>query len=141
MSMPNIPKEMNRPNNDELIIDLLKSIAMEEVSISHILNAQGEKAQELVKKYSLCDISFREMMEAFSLSNNIISSLIMKEWLLFSKLCTVINYKPFEQKPFEKIEEKTEVCENFLPVYGYDSKRNEKKCSCCIHKDICKNCK
>ena len=51
MSMPNIPDI--KPDIDLSIHDtinlLLASIALEELSIAHIMNAEGEKIQEIIK--------------------------------------------------------------------------------------------
>ena len=47
MSMPQIPEESFRPTKEEVVIDLLKSIAMEENAIAHLLHAEAEKIQAL----------------------------------------------------------------------------------------------
>lgn len=51
MGMPNIPdmKPKIDITFDETIILLLTSIAMEELSLAHIMNAEAEKIQEVVK--------------------------------------------------------------------------------------------
>lgn len=94
MGMPEIPDGKNRPNIDETIIDLLESIALEEMSIAHILNAEGEKLQALVKRFSCHELTFCELQTSCHSVNSMINSLIMKEWLLTSKLQTVLTIKP-----------------------------------------------
>ncbi|MCL2202208.1 MAG: hypothetical protein FWB75_09605 [Oscillospiraceae bacterium] len=45
MSLPTFPDNTNTPNRDEVINQIISSIAMEELALSHILNAEGEKLQ------------------------------------------------------------------------------------------------
>ena len=45
MSMPAFPPVLNSLTREAAINQLLSSIAMEELSLSHILNAEGEKIQ------------------------------------------------------------------------------------------------
>lgn len=54
MSLPNIPDINPDINLDrcEIIDLLLSSIAMEEIGLSHILNAEGEKLEYLLKAHS-----------------------------------------------------------------------------------------
>lgn len=45
MSMPTFPTGMNTPTLEEALNQVISSIAMEELGLSHILNAEGEKIQ------------------------------------------------------------------------------------------------
>lgn len=45
MSMPKFPTEMHTPKLEEAINQTLSSIAMEQLALSHIMNAEGEKLQ------------------------------------------------------------------------------------------------
>jgi len=45
MSMPTFPDHTNTPDRKEVINQIISSIAMEELALSHILNAEGEKLQ------------------------------------------------------------------------------------------------
>lgn len=85
MGMPEIPDGKNRPNIDEVIIDLLESIALEEMAISHILNAEGEKLQALVSSYKNNQTNLCGLYKMSNTLNQTISDLIIKEWLLLSK--------------------------------------------------------
>lgn len=51
MGMPNIPDIKPKIDLDfeETILLLLSSIALEEISLAHIMNAEAEKIQEVVK--------------------------------------------------------------------------------------------
>ena len=93
MGMPQIPKGINRPTFDETIIDLLESVALEEMAISHIINAEGEKMQEVIKKYNTNEISYNQVQDNCKDTHNIINSLIMKEWLLLTKMNSILEMK------------------------------------------------
>ena len=45
MSMPAFPAVLNSLTRDAAVNQLLSSIAMEELALSHIMNAEGEKIQ------------------------------------------------------------------------------------------------
>lgn len=91
MGMPQIPEGTHRPDPQEAVVDLLESIALEEMALSHLLNAQGEKSQALVKQFSSQQISYGQMMEGFQLAQQMINSIIMNQWLLYAKLGTVVT--------------------------------------------------
>lgn len=94
MSMPQIPEELYRPTRHEVVIDLLKSIAMEETAISHILNAEAEKIQAFVGKeldFPGCS-SGHEIMRFNSQVFKVIDVLVMKEWLLLRKMENIMDF-------------------------------------------------
>ena len=95
MGMPQIPDGTNRPNSEEVIIDLLESIALEEMAISHILNAEGEKLQAVVYNYKECNADICSLFKISDGINRTISDLIMKEWLLLSKFNNVTDYSKY----------------------------------------------
>lgn len=84
--MPEIPEGKYRPCIEETMIDLLESIALEEIAISHVLNAEGEKLQAILGKYQCAQIDFCEMTLATKGVSRMVEDLIMKEWLLLTKL-------------------------------------------------------
>lgn len=90
MSMPQIPEEKYRPTLCEAIIDIIKSIALEETALSHIMNAEGERTQALIKKFecSCSDEKYCELASSIKQTEKIINTIIMKEWLLLKKLET-----------------------------------------------------
>lgn len=84
MSLPNIP-DMNPQidvSKEDAVNLLLISIAMEEMGLSHIINAEGEKIQAAIEKckskYDLEDIN--------ESVNGTLRNLIKKEMLLQFKL-------------------------------------------------------
>lgn len=93
MGMPQIPKGEHRPTFDETVIDLLESVALEEMAISHIINAEGEKMQEVIKKYNSNEISYHQVQANCKDTHNMINSLIMKEWLLLTKMNSILEIR------------------------------------------------
>jgi hypothetical protein len=94
MSMPTIPKEPYRPNRKEVAIDLLESIALEEIALSHIMNAEAEKIQAFVGK----DLNFPthpksgDIIKFNKEVNRLLETIVMKEWLLLKKLENVLDF-------------------------------------------------
>ncbi len=86
MGMPEIPEGKFRPSMEETIIDLLESIALEEMALSHILNAQGEKLQHFIKLSKNECITFNDIEQSFKSTNKTLIDIIMKEWLLIVKM-------------------------------------------------------
>ena len=91
MGMPQIPEGTNRPSLDETIVDLLESIALEEMAMAHIMNAEGEKLQELIKQYGNNDISHSMLESSCKETQSMMNNLIMKEWLLFNRMNSIIK--------------------------------------------------
>lgn len=93
MSMPSIPEERYRPTKSEVVIDLLKSIAMEETALSHLVNAEAEKIQAFVgrKKDFPFNPSVKEIMAFNSQVFKIMDVVVMKEWLLLRKMKDVLE--------------------------------------------------
>jgi hypothetical protein len=89
MSLPNVP-DINPEitlKRDEAINLLLTSIALEEIGISHILNAEGEKIQ-----YTLAqNPSLGELMGLNRGTERLLRSLIKKEMLLQFKLENIMD--------------------------------------------------
>lgn len=90
MGMPEIPEGKHRPSLEETIVDLLESIALEEMALAHLMNAEGERMQATVKGYQQEDVSYQQVQQSCEGTRTLMNSLIMKEWLLFNKLTTVL---------------------------------------------------
>lgn len=91
--MPSIPEERYRPTRPEVIIDLLKSIAMEETALSHLVNAEAEKIQAFIgkKRDFPFNPSVKEIMAFNAQVFKIMDIVVMKEWLLLRKLKDVLE--------------------------------------------------
>ena len=107
MSMPYIPEEKHRPVKQEVVVDLLKSIAMEETAISHILNAEAEKMQAFVGKnldFPSCP-STQEIIKFNIQVFKLLDVIVMKEWLLLRKFENVMEYNGMDAVCSEACEE------------------------------------
>ena len=94
MSMPNIPDidAKIRIDLEDTIALLIASVALEEIGISHILNAEGEKIQKATKL--ACTV--RELVKVNSGVNDLLYTITHKEDTLLRKL--EIAEKLMEQK-------------------------------------------
>src|SRR5690625_5206970 len=97
MSMPTIPEERYRPTKEQVVIDLLKSIAMEETALAHLIKAESKKVKAFVgsdKHFPLCR-SAKEIIEFNSQVFKLLDVIVMKEWLLLRKLRDVAELAPW----------------------------------------------
>lgn len=85
MSMPNIPNITPVIDLDrcEVIDLLLSSIALEEIGLSHILNAEGEKLQAFLKLKPCCPEDFYKINESV---HRTLRSIVKSQMLLQFKL-------------------------------------------------------
>jgi|GEM_PF-5195033 len=88
MSMPTIPQEPVRPTRAEVVIDLLKSIAMEEVALANVLDAEANKVRAFVGQFQDFPLQpSAAQVLAFTVQVfRLIDTVVMKEWLLLRKL-------------------------------------------------------
>lgn len=93
MGMPQIPENIHRPSTDEMIIDLLESVALDHMALSHILNAEGERLQEMLNKYACDEIDYCELKSSCKSTTALMNSIIMKEWLLSNRLQSIMEIK------------------------------------------------
>lgn len=87
--MPTIPEELHRPSLEQVVVDLLKSIALEETALAHLLNAEAEQMLAFVRECrdagstrAGCEL----LEQAKSQSVMLLDAIVMKEWLLLRKL-------------------------------------------------------
>lgn len=90
MSFPNIPnvKPEIKLDRHEIINLLLSSIAFEELGLAHLINAEGEKMQRLLKDK---DCDEEELIEANKSVVKMLRTVIKKEMLLQFKLEDVLE--------------------------------------------------
>lgn len=91
MSMPQFPPQPHRPDLHQTIIDLLDSIALEEIALSHLLNAEAEKIQQFIRHISSCTPT-NTVIDFNVVVNETLETVIMKEWLLLRKLENVTRF-------------------------------------------------
>lgn len=84
MSMPNIPDISPKIDlkREDIINLLLASIALEEIGLAHIINAEGEKLQKFI-----CEAEgTKDLLEANRSVERTLRTVIKKEMLLQFKL-------------------------------------------------------
>ena len=91
MSMPTIPdiKPKIEISIEETIKLLLASIALEELSLAHIMNAEAEKIQEIVKSPS-CD-KLHDLICIDKSVEKVLKDVIKKEMLLEFKFENILE--------------------------------------------------
>ncbi len=104
MSMPKVPDitpefELER---DEAITLLLTSIAMEEMGLAHILNAEGEKVQYLLGQKNKGKLGAEQLLEINGSVEAIIRSVTKLQIILSDKLDNVIRLLQYERHKGEK---------------------------------------
>lgn len=87
--MPIIPCK----TQPEAFTDILESIALEETGLAHILNAEGEKIQAIVKLLEAREVTPREVIEFQKSVGKIIERTIKMQMLLEFKLETTVEAK------------------------------------------------
>ena len=87
--MPIIPCK----TQPEAFTDILESIALEETGLAHILNAEGEKIQAIVKLLEAREVTPREVIEFQKSVGKIIERTIKMQMLLEFKLETTVDAK------------------------------------------------
>ena len=95
MGIPRLPKEKHRPNLDETIIDLMESIAKEELALSQLISSESNKINAFVGEhldFPTCPTT-TEILTFNHSVNKLIDTVLMKEWLLLKKLETVTQIK------------------------------------------------
>ncbi|WP_202908613.1 hypothetical protein [Halalkalibacillus sediminis] len=120
MSMPSIPPEPYRPNRKEVIVDLLESIALEEISLSHLMKAEAEKIQAFVGecKDFPTDPSSEEIIQFNRNMNQFLETIVMKEWILLRKLQNVLYFHET-------------TCDKKHHHHHHHHKHHKRKCNCC----------
>jgi len=90
MSMPQFPDVKYLTLGDS-IAQIISSVAMEELALSHILNAEGEKLQYILGTLSGTDSScqpptFEQLLEVNESVKGMLSAVSMNQMFLLSKL-------------------------------------------------------
>ncbi|MDR3561292.1 MAG: hypothetical protein P4N59_07630 [Negativicutes bacterium] len=99
--MPTIP-EMHKipeiPLNNALSL-ILVSVALEEIGLSHIINAEGEKIQAIVHAVDCGKADPKELFAIDRNVNNVLRTIVKKEILLELKMVEALEAFRFEGPP------------------------------------------
>lgn len=97
--MPEIPNQANRPNLTETAVDLLESIALEEIALSHLINAEAEQLQAFVgpNLNFPSNPSNADILRFNSSLLRLLETVMFKELFLLRKLETIVLLQTNEQ--------------------------------------------
>ena len=95
MGMPKVPSDTNRTGWNETIIDLLESIALEEMALAHLLNAEAEQLQAFVGEHQdfPTNPSNGEILRFNVALARVLETLMFKEMFLLRKLETAASLR------------------------------------------------
>ncbi len=102
MGMPEVPKRDKLPNIKEALIQILESVALEELAMAHIMNAEGEKMQAIIANINHHNVCDDCISEAFKSTNSTINNLIMKEWVMLNKISKAFDIYTKIEKDYHK---------------------------------------
>lgn len=102
MSMPSFPPCGANMTKDEALTMIVASIAMEELALSHIVNAEGEKLQYILGTLpggnKIC-ASTQEVLEVNQSVNKLLDTVMQSQMLLKGKLERVLESGSCEPPP------------------------------------------
>ncbi|XMB85927.1 hypothetical protein RJG79_11065 [Mycoplasmatota bacterium WC44] len=90
MSRPVINKPDSPVDKQQAIVDVIESIALEEVGLAHILNAEGEKIQKGIAISS----TIEELIKVNMSVNDTLKNVSKVQMLLQFKLEEVLKHEP-----------------------------------------------
>ncbi|WP_152657821.1 hypothetical protein [Oceanobacillus sp. CFH 90083] len=131
MSMPNIPNITPIISLDrcETIDLLLSSIALEEIGLSHILNAEGEKLQAFLEKSDHCLNDYLRINDSV---NKTLRTIVKSQMLLQFKLEDVVAL------------DETSICSCVCTCEHQEGTGKKRGCchhhceECCCHSQGCR---
>ena len=99
MSLPEFPKPGTTFTRDQALDAILTSIAMEEVALSHIINAEGEKIQYILKcakanRANVCDV-----LEVNESAASLLEQVNDMQITLKNKLRLALKFLPRPERP------------------------------------------
>jgi len=100
MSMPTFSKDA--PTREEAISQILSSIAMEELGLSHILNAEGEKLQYVLgtlEGITGPDASIDEVLHTNKSVQDLLKTMSMNQMLLGNKMSDALSASTMQGPP------------------------------------------
>ncbi|NLT57725.1 MAG: hypothetical protein GXX99_02040 [Clostridiales bacterium] len=96
MSMPEFPKPNPDLTQEQALTMILSSIALEEVALSHIINAEGEKIQCVLNQLECGDgrFSLQGLLEVNRSVSNLLDIVLQNQLILKNKMDRVLEYLP-----------------------------------------------
>ena len=99
MSLPEFPKPDTILTRDQALDAILTSIAMEEVALSHIINAEGEKIQYILKAAKECKADICDVIEVNDSVSSLLEQVNDMQITLKNKLRWALKYLPRPEEP------------------------------------------
>lgn len=96
MSMPKLPEPNPNFTQDQALIMILSSIALEEAALAHIMNAEGEKIQHILDQTHCgdCTANYNNVLEVNKSVTNLLETVQQNQIILKNKLEKVLEYLP-----------------------------------------------
>ena len=95
MSLPKFPDTNDDLNFEVSISQILSSIAMEELGLSHIINAEGEKLQFILgtlhEGKPSKDPTIDDLLEINDSVKDLLSTVSINQMLLYAKMSSALN--------------------------------------------------
>lgn len=101
MSMPEFPKPDPDLTQEQALTMILSSIALEEAALSHIINAEGEKIQYILKQAS-CGHYPADLKDTLAVNQsvtNLLEIILQNQMILKNKMDKVLEYLPKPRCP------------------------------------------
>ena len=94
MSMPTFPDIPDRPDFESSIYQVISSIALEELGLSHILNTEGEKLQYILGTLpgsTPVNPSIDQLLEVNQSIRDLLTTVSMNQMFLFVKMSAALK--------------------------------------------------
>lgn len=100
MSMPEFPEPNPDFTQEQALTMILSSIALEELSLSHILNAEGEKIQHILKnKCCQSSADAKDILAVNKSAKELLDTVLQNQIILKNKMDKVLEYLPHPPDP------------------------------------------
>lgn len=135
MSVPNFPQDITKINWEEAMSMIVASIAMEELALSHILNAEGEKLQYVLgtlHKERKCCVSTEQILKVNESVERVLEKIETNQLLLKGKLDLAVKAHQQQAKKVCIYHGSSDYCWNKGCALPWVPDENVKKCiPCC----------
>ncbi len=98
MSMPAFPEPDKILSREEAVNSILTSIAMEEAALSHVINAEGEKIQHVLKRVN-GNTDLQTILKINESASAMLEQISDIQFLLINKLKKILKHVPPDTEP------------------------------------------
>ena len=102
MSMPKFPNDTGHLTKEKVLNQILSSIAMEELGLSHVLNVEGEKMQYILGTLEgvappEVPPTVEQVLEANESIRKTLDTILTQQMFLRAKMADALSAYPYEQ--------------------------------------------